>query len=282
MIKDAVTSTFENIAARIPLTSPEVNEFESIIRNFIKSPSQTMLIPVSLAAININENIRETDEDESEFQSLKSSIKTAGIIQPPLLTIRENSVNFELVCVAGHRRILAAKALGQDKVTCLIRKFQDNHYQLISTVIENTHRKNLHPFELAEGIRRLVDGGYSFEELENLFDKNQWNLRRFNKMNEWTTLSRSLVKEHADRFTPTWLLHLAARALTPQEVEQEIKIKLGLSEVQSSIKLKGSYQERAKTFFEKRTLSNDQKELIEEFMKEIGIMKNPKNNSAAI
>ena len=79
MLKDAVTSTFDDIAARIPINMPEVSEFDTRIKSFLKSPSQTMLIPVLMGLINTSENIRDTDENETEFQSLKESIKKLEI-----------------------------------------------------------------------------------------------------------------------------------------------------------------------------------------------------------
>ena len=93
-------------------------------------------------------------------------------------------------------------------------------------------------------------------------------------MNDWTPLSKNLVKEHVTRFTSTWLLHLASRTLTPQDVELHIKAKLGLSDTAAPDKKeKNSIHEKAKTFFENRKLTEDQKNLIQEFMKDVGLVK---------
>ena len=73
-------------------------------------------------AIFENVSIDEIDEPEDElrseisqekFDELVASIKTIGIIQP--LALAQNEARYQIIC--GHRRFMAAKAIGLFLVT---------------------------------------------------------------------------------------------------------------------------------------------------------------------
>lgn len=271
---DSVSKTFESIASNIRIpgaaASPEGGDLEGKLRAFLKSSASTMMTPLSLKNVILTENIRHSKEDDSEFDALVSSIRAAGVVQPPIVTIREGEEGVEVVCVAGHRRIAAAIAAGLEKLTCVVRKFSGDDVRLISTVIENTHRKNLHPFEFAKAIRELTEKGQTFEELESLFDRNQWNLRRFNKMNDWTPATRDIVEDHPEVFTPGVLLQIAARAMTPEQVENVVREKVTPSEPAPKPQ---PITERVELYCQAKGLSEEQKTWLFDALKDLGLIK---------
>ena len=90
---------------------------------------------------------------ESELKSLAQSIKTSGIIEPLIVTKKENGT-FELV--AGERRLRAAKIAGLQTVPIIIREIEDNPAEkLVLALVENICRENLNPIEEAESFSRL-------------------------------------------------------------------------------------------------------------------------------
>lgn len=90
--------------------------------------------------------------DEEGIQNLADSIKEYGIIQPIIVTKKDNYYKI----VAGERRWRAAKKAGLTEIPCLIRT-EDEQTNREIALIENIQRKNLNPIEKAMGLRRLLD-----------------------------------------------------------------------------------------------------------------------------
>ncbi|CAO5680948.1 MAG: Nucleoid occlusion protein [Holosporales bacterium] len=92
--------------------------------------------------------------DEEEILSLSQTIKEHGIRQP-LTVIKsfDNEDKFEII--SGERRFRAAKLAGLTKVPCIILDKHSNVEEI--ALIENVQRKDLHPLELARGLKRLID-----------------------------------------------------------------------------------------------------------------------------
>ena len=105
--------------------------------------------------------------DEEAIQELAESIKTYGVIQPILVTKKEDYYSI----IAGERRWRAAKKAGLKVIPAIIRDDDRRKNQEIS-LIENMQREDLNPFEKAMGIRALMDE-YSLtqEEIAKLLGK---------------------------------------------------------------------------------------------------------------
>lgn len=101
--------------------------------------------------------------DEKELLELADSIKNYGIRQP-LTIIRSPFIDDKFEIVSGERRARAAEMAGLDKVPCVVLK--DYKDAEAAALLENIHRSNLHPVELARAIRSLISTtGRSAEEL---------------------------------------------------------------------------------------------------------------------
>ena len=100
--------------------------------------------------------------DETALNELISSIKSIGILQPPV--VRKVSDNkYELIM--GERRYRAAKAAGLTSIPVIIRQTPDNEL-LRDALIENIHRSNLNPLEEGAAYAQLLtDFGCTHDEL---------------------------------------------------------------------------------------------------------------------
>ena len=129
-------------------------------------------------------NVRHrVDEESSEFKKLCESIKTFGLLKNVVaeLKISKAEDSYELVCVAGHRRLTALKKLGlDDKIPCLIKSYDDKETgdRVGAALSENLNREGLNCVEIADGYRELKKSGWSDDDLVNHFEKNKKTIAR--------------------------------------------------------------------------------------------------------
>ncbi|MEN9687735.1 MAG: hypothetical protein RL381_747 [Actinomycetota bacterium] len=100
--------------------------------------------------------------DETALNELIASVKSIGILQPPVVRkVAENK--YELIM--GERRFRAAKAAGLTSIPVIIRQTPDNEL-LREALIENIHRSNLNPLEEGAAYAQLLtDFGCTHDEL---------------------------------------------------------------------------------------------------------------------
>ncbi|MDO9578706.1 MAG: ParB/RepB/Spo0J family partition protein [Candidatus Cloacimonadales bacterium] len=89
--------------------------------------------------------------DSEKLQELANSLKENGIIQPIIVT-KKDDTNYELV--AGERRLEAAKLAGFEEIPVIIRSVSPKE-QLQFAIIENVQREDLSPIEEANAYQRL-------------------------------------------------------------------------------------------------------------------------------
>jgi ParB family chromosome partitioning protein len=96
--------------------------------------------------------------DEDYLNELAASIKEFGVIQP--IRVREatkdglSTGKYELI--AGERRLRASKMARKKTVPAIIAEVEDDN-MLSEALIENLHRVNLNPLEVAAAYRQLMD-----------------------------------------------------------------------------------------------------------------------------
>ena len=100
--------------------------------------------------------------DDEALLSLSSSIKQYGVLQPLVVTKKEEytdsgmSVRYELI--AGERRLRASKLAKQTQVPVIIKEGENsNQFKLEIAIIENIQREDLRPVDRAEAIQQLID-----------------------------------------------------------------------------------------------------------------------------
>ena len=89
-----------------------------------------------------------------DLRELADSIREKGVLEPLLVRFVPREDCFHII--SGERRYHAARATGLREVPC-IEKTADDAETLEIALIENVQRKDLTPFEEAEGLSRLAE-----------------------------------------------------------------------------------------------------------------------------
>ena len=108
---------------------------------------------------------------EAELESLTSSIKERGVLQPILIRPAPDGDGFQIV--AGERRWRAAQRAGLATIPAVIRELDDRQVLEIA-IIENVQRADLNPIEEALGYRALIERfGRTHEGLGDIVGKSR-------------------------------------------------------------------------------------------------------------
>lgn len=105
------------------------------------------LIPIE----EIEPNPGQPRSNMGDLSELTKSIESKGVLEPLLVRQLEDG---RLQIIAGERRYRAAIAAGLSEIPCIELDVPENEVIEIA-LIENLHRKDLHPFEEAEGYASL-------------------------------------------------------------------------------------------------------------------------------
>ncbi len=104
------------------------------------------------------EKIRPNPDQPRKFigdvTELANSIREKGVLEPLLVRYVPREDTFYII--SGERRYHASQAAGLHELPC-IEKIADDAETLELALIENLQRKDLTPFEEADGLQRLAD-----------------------------------------------------------------------------------------------------------------------------
>jgi len=89
-----------------------------------------------------------------DLRELTDSIKEKGVLEPLLVRFMPRDECYHII--SGERRYHASRAAGLREVPC-IEKIADDAETLELALIENLQRKDLTPFEEADGLQRLAE-----------------------------------------------------------------------------------------------------------------------------
>ena len=107
--------------------------------------------------------------DGAALEELADSIRRFGVITP--LTVRRTGEGYLLI--AGERRLRAARMAGLRTVPCYILEADDRRSAELA-LVENLQRRDLDPFEEAEGLLRLTrDFGLTQQQAAQQVGKTQ-------------------------------------------------------------------------------------------------------------
>lgn len=110
------------------------------------------LLEIPVGAIAPAPRQPRTNFDDASLESLALSIREVGVLQP--IVVRRSGEGYELI--AGERRLRAAKRAGLATIPAVVRD-SDDAESLREALIENIHREDLGPIELAEAFRELLE-----------------------------------------------------------------------------------------------------------------------------
>jgi ParB family transcriptional regulator, chromosome partitioning protein len=110
------------------------------------------LVEIPVGAIVPNPRQPRTEFPEESLAALARSIREVGLLQPVVVHRRDGG--YELV--AGERRLRAARLAGLSTIPAVIREGDDTE-SLREALIENIHREDLAPLQLAGAFQELLE-----------------------------------------------------------------------------------------------------------------------------
>jgi ParB family chromosome partitioning protein len=129
-------------------------------------PSIGRLVPIE----EIETNPDQPRRSVGDLSELKKSIESKGVLEPILVRPLEDG-RFRII--AGERRFRAALEAGLAEIPCIELDVPDNEVLEIA-LIENLHRRDLHPFEEAAGYSSLSEKhGYTQAQIAGSVGKSR-------------------------------------------------------------------------------------------------------------
>ncbi|MFA5211177.1 MAG: ParB/RepB/Spo0J family partition protein [Patescibacteria group bacterium] len=131
---------------------------QKIVRKIIRRETgivsdENKILNIAIEQILPNPEQPRKDFDHQDLEDLVLSIKKHGILQPLIVTEREDG-NYELI--AGERRLRASQIAGLEKVPAILRNASQQQ-KLELALIENIQRQQLNPLEEAYAYSRLME-----------------------------------------------------------------------------------------------------------------------------
>lgn len=110
-----------------------------------------------------------------DLAELTQSVRDKGVLEPILVrpTAADDSPQEEFMIISGERRYRAAMAAGLVEIPAIVMEVEADEALEIA-LIENLQRKDLTPFEEADGYRALADRfGYTHERIAESVGKSR-------------------------------------------------------------------------------------------------------------
>src|SRR2546430_2763012 len=110
------------------------------------------LLEIPVSAIVPNPRQPRLEFPEETLAALARSIREVGVLQPVIVRVRDGG--YEMV--AGERRLRAARLAGLATIPAIVREGDDTE-SLREALIENLHREDLGPLEMASAFQELLE-----------------------------------------------------------------------------------------------------------------------------
>jgi ParB family chromosome partitioning protein len=181
---------------------------------------------VEIEKIRPNPRQPRTLFDEASIDELASSIRETGIIQPLLVVPQEDYYQL----VVGERRWRAAQKAGLQVVPVIVRNMPEDK-QLEVSLIENIHREDLNPLEIAEAFERLVGQlGLTQQEIADKVGKDRASVANYIRLLKLPEDIKKLIREEK-------LSMGQARAILALE-DEELQRKVAFLAVEKSLSVR--------------------------------------------
>ncbi len=115
-----------------------------------RMPKQLKMLPISL--IDPNPMQPRKNFEAEPLEQLAQSIRENGLLTP--ISVRKCGDRYQLI--AGERRLLAVKLIGQTEIAAIIEDINDTQSAQLA-IIENLQRRDLNFYEEAVAIDRLIN-----------------------------------------------------------------------------------------------------------------------------
>jgi ParB family chromosome partitioning protein len=146
------------------------------------------MLPLAL----IEPNPEQPRTNIGNLDELTASIREKGVLEPIL--VRQLAPNRYQI-ISGERRFRAATAAGLDEIPAIELDASDREALEIA-LIENIQRKDLTPFEEAEGFQFLQEKfGYTHEKISQVLGKSRTTITEALQLNEIPDRIRAMCRE---------------------------------------------------------------------------------------
>lgn len=223
-LSGAVSKTMNFVFADIEnSTNDKLKKIASLKANIGK------IANISLEEIETNENVRKSIDVKAEsFLRLVESIKKYGVLENVVAELRLNKKesDYKLVCIAGHRRILAAKvAQNITKIPCLLQSYTAKGDSVGVALAENLNREDLHCLDVADGYKELIAAGWVEDDLSKHFCRDIRTVKHYLKMATWSEDVKKLFRDRTDVFSTRVIMRQFAykKFSSEQELKSAIK-----------------------------------------------------------
>ncbi len=161
---------------------------------------------------------------EEDLESLASSLRTRGLLQPLVVRPRKTG-GYEIV--AGERRWRASQRAGLHELPVLVRELDDKTTLEIA-LIENIQRADLNPLEEARAYRQLIEQyGHTQQALADAVGKSRSHIA--NTMRLLTLPEETLAKIADGRLTAgharTLIASVEPEALASQIIDLKLTVR---------------------------------------------------------
>lgn len=141
--------------------------------HYVETLGQPTATPVGrmIALDKLDPNPDQPRSDFGDLTELTASVRDKGILEP--LLVRHSPLTGRWMIIAGERRFRAATEVGLLEVPCIELDVDDQGVAEIA-LIENLQRKDLTPWEEADGLAALCTRyGYTHEEVAQKIGKSR-------------------------------------------------------------------------------------------------------------
>jgi len=166
-----------------------------------KPPSYDPTVQITQCMLTRSALNRRVDANGEALRELSDSIKKHGILQPLLVREQrapgENQGEYKITgyeIIAGERRFHAAIKAGLSALPCKVIDCSDEEAVEIM-IIENLHRKDLHPLDEARGYAELIKLKYSASKIASEIGKSESYIAKRIKLNELAEPAKKLFKD---------------------------------------------------------------------------------------
>lgn len=200
-------------------------------RNKLKRSNEVILIPARMILPNPHQ--LRTSFNWDDLEELAQSIHYNGLLQP--ITVRKKNDNkYELI--SGERRLRACKMAGVSSIPSIVIDIDEEKAALLS-ITENLQREDLHFFEEAIALERLIKGfGLTQEEIARKTGKsvstliNKLQILRLPDEIRYNIMLYGLTERHARA-----LLKLPTTSLMEQAIDHIVEEGMSVSATEQLI-----------------------------------------------
>ncbi len=205
------TVNLERFAAEAKDNSREVGQTlrqssDDMLQKLLNNVGKTVILPIEY--VTIEDNVRQIlDLSSPEFQKLAASIRERGVKQNLIGNLRvSGNLEWKVVCVAGQRRLLAAKEAGLKTVPMRLEQYSDEAALLVDSLSENILRQNLHTLDAALGYLRLLNLGWSPDSIAEAFERKKDTVMKMLRLARYPQSAHEIIRLYPEKFTSTVLL----------------------------------------------------------------------------